>query len=106
MVMLVSLDEAKRQIRQTQDHEDEHIQLQIEAASASVMAYLKSYDFIDSGGDVIDADVPAQVKQATLLLVGFLFRDRDGQSASDWKDGYLPAPVISLLYNLRDPALA
>lgn len=110
MTMLVSLEEAKAQIRQTQDHEDEHIVLQIHAASAAVLAYLKSYDFVDSDGEAVAEEVPYQVKAATLILVAMLFRDRDGPASiveSSWdQDGYLPRPVVALLYPLRDPAMA
>lgn len=106
MTMLVTLAEAKAQIRQTQDHEDADIVLKINAASAAVLAYLKGYDFVDSNGDVDEESVPAQVKQATLALVGLFCRDRDGESMKDWVPGYLPAHVVSLLYPLRDPAIA
>jgi hypothetical protein len=39
------------------------------------------------------------------MMVGILARDRDGVEAKDWDHGYLPRPVTSLLYPLRDPAL-
>jgi hypothetical protein len=49
--------------------------------------------------------VPDEVQLAVLMMVGILARDRDGVEAKDWDHGYLPRPVTSLLYPLRDPAL-
>lgn len=106
MTKLVTLDELKARIRMDHDVEDDTLELLIEGASAAVLNYLKlehdHYD--DSSGEAVD--VPAEVKNATLLLCGILSKDRDGTAMKDWEPGDLPAPVRALLYPLRDPALA
>lgn len=125
MVMLVTLQQARDQIRSDTTDDDNHLTLNIHAASKAVMNYLKStrpYILeVDSAGDpVLDSngdpvyfhdsagDVVAlpEVQQAVLYLLGVFYRDRDGQDMSAWEHGYLPKPVIALLYSLRDPALA
>lgn len=115
MVMLVTLDEAKAHLRVTHDLEDEDIQLRIEAASESVISYLKdaSLDFVDTGGDLItdssgNSLVPARVKMATLLLLGAFYghRGEDGGQAAQYRMGFLPPAVTALLFPLRVPTLA
>lgn len=88
-----------------------YVQLQIEAASEAVLNYLKSGAdaFLDSNGDVVlDSSgapvVPYAVKAATLVMLGHLYRERD-QTWEGQEHGYPPRPVVSLLYQLRDPAL-
>lgn len=125
---LVTLEEAKDNLLIDFDdvQTDRDLRLKISAASASVIDYLRARKAVymalkddegvvltDTNGDVIyetdtngDRLIKPQVKQATLLLVGQMFRDRDGANGSDWAPGYLPEPVKSLLYPHRDPALA
>lgn len=106
-MMFVTLEEAKEQVRQTLDHDDEQLILLIQAASASVANYLKDHaPEVDSSGDVDLQSLRPEVKQATLMLLAIFYRDPDGQSIADWSAGYLPRPVTSILYPLRDPALA
>ena len=119
-MMLITLEQAKAHLRVTHDAEDDQITEFVEAASTAVVAYLKSgastfldtpgnpTPIVDSSGDVVDYDVPAQVKAATKILVGNLFRNRDSvqPDADGWREGFLPPPVTALLYPLRDPALA
>lgn len=106
MTMLVDLDTAKSRLRIDNDAEDDDLELLIRGASASVLGYLNlGLDYYDdSTGEVID--VPDVVQNAVLLLTGILYRDRDGEEAEKWEQGYLPRPVLALLYPLRDPALA
>lgn len=112
--MLVSLTAAKERLRFDQDSEDDTLTLLIQGASAAVLNYLKvDHDtYNDSSGEVpFNSDgttdaVPYEVQNAVLLLVGILSRDRDGTEMKDWEQGYLPRPVIALLYPLRDPALS
>lgn len=115
MVMLVTLDEAKAHLRVTHDLEDEDITLRIEAASESVISYIKdaSLDFVDSSGVIIldesgVSTVPKRVKMATLLLLGAFYRHRgeDGGQAANFQMGFLPPAVTALLYPLRTPTLA
>lgn len=39
------------------------------------------------------------------MMDGQFYKDPDGNSENAFTPGFLPAPVISLLYPLRDPAL-
>ena len=119
----VTLSEAKAHLRVDFSDEDTAIELLIGAASGAVKNYLKSasaYEperddddtpIYDSGGfPAIDEDsstaktVRLEVKQAVLILVGEWYKNRE--AAQDMTSpGYLPVPVVSLLYPLRDPAL-
>lgn len=106
-MMFVTLEEAKTQVRQGLDVDDEQLMLLIQAASASVANYLKDQaPVVDSSGEVDLQGIRPEVKQATLILLAIFYRDPDGQSVADWSAGYLPRPVTSILYPLRDPALA
>jgi hypothetical protein len=106
MVMLVEVEEVKTRIRFDNDAEDADIELAIKSASAAVLNYLKvphtSYD--DSFG--VPTGVPYEVVQAVITLVGIWKRDPAGVEMKDWEMGYLPRPVMAILYPLRDPALA
>ncbi len=119
MTLLVSIDEARAHLNMDHDADDEIITLYIHAASAAVMDYIgdNRYDFVDTGGNLIadtndpsDGLIPNVVRQATLLMVGDFYRNRE-PVATDAVDakygyGYLPRAVIALLYPLRDPTIA
>jgi hypothetical protein len=122
MTMLVTLDEAKLHLRVDQDDDDDDITLKIEAASAAVLAYIQDsqYLFLDTGGDELDlydtsTDQAAHrakhlCRQATLLMVGEFYRNRE-PTATDvvperFGYGYLPRAVVALLTPLRVPTLA
>lgn len=115
MAMLVSLEEAKKAIRVTHDADDAVIELMISAASGAVLNYLKaigSESMRDSAGElIVDSaglvqDVDPVVKQATNLLTGYFYKDRDNDEGKEWEPSFLPRPVTALLYPLRDPAVA
>ena len=89
-----------------------HLTLKIHAASGAVLNYLKAgANFLDTSGEVeVDTSddpigVPFEVQAATLLLIGFLYKDRDENANNAFEMGYLPKPVMALLYPLRRPAL-
>lgn len=124
-MMYVTLDQAKHQLQMDHDDDDTLIAGYITAASKAVKNYLKSASpfeierdahgntVMDSSGDPIyvtdsqgDMVVAAEVQQATLLLVGYFYKDRDNNADGAYEQGYLPKPVTALLYPLRDPALA
>jgi len=122
MTLLVTLDEAKSHLRVDHGFDDDDITLKIEAASAAVLEYIgdTQYLFLDTGGDDLDLeDTTAdqvglrarhRARQATLLLIGDWFANRE-PTASDTVDprfgyGYLPRSVIALLYTMRDPTIA
>lgn len=123
-MMYVTLDRAKRHLNMDHDQDDVLIEAYIGAASNAVKNYLKSaspYEvardsnddpILDSSGDPIyivdssgDKQVKYEVQAATLLQIGFLYKDRDENANDAYDMGYLPKPVTALLYALRDPAL-
>jgi hypothetical protein len=120
MTMLVTVEDAKARLRIVHDAEDLDLEMMIQQASAAVLNYLNlPLDYYgatpsagsDSDSEPVSSDgtvtipVPAEVQLATLLLVGILYRDRDGTGAKEWQHGYLPWPVTSFLYPLRDPVM-
>ena len=123
-MMYVTLERAKQHLNMDHDQDDVLIEAYVGAASEAVKNYLKSasaYEperdsnddpVLDSSGDpiyVVDSSgdkVPKYVVQAaTLLQLGFLYKDRDENADGAYDMGYLPKPVTALLYPLRDPAL-
>ena len=129
-MMLVTIEDAKARLRIVHDAEDLDLEMMIQQASAAVMNYLgKPLDYYTATTDgayfasgsgssepvssELDASsdgtttipIPDEVQLATLLLVGILYRDRDGTEAKEWQHGYLPWPVTSFLYPLRDPVM-
>lgn len=116
MVMLVSLEQAKAHIRDddADGDGDADLELKIKAASRVVMNYLKPAgcaDFTDSNGDVekdsagVALGVPEDIQSATLLMLGYLFKQRDNDVEQEFQTGFLPRPVTALLYFYRDPTL-
>lgn len=119
MAMLVSLAQAKMHLRIVDDGtagnpDDPDLILKIESASQSVLDYVRSSDptWLDTFGEpVLDTSgepvgIPANVKGATLLLVGYLYREREGDNTTEIDHGFLPRAVLSMLYPYRLPTLA
>ena len=122
MTMLVTLDQAKLHLRVEHDSDDDDITLKIEAASAAILDYVgdSQYLFLDTGGDELTLDDTSTdqaahrakhlCRQATLLLVGEFYRNRE-PAATDvvpvqYGYGYLPRAVVALLTSLRTPTVA
>jgi hypothetical protein len=124
-MMYVTLELAKNHLNMDHDEDDFLIGAYARAASAAVKNYLKSaspYQYeldaddspvYDTNGDLVyvidtsgDRVVRDEVQSAVLILIGHLYRDRDGNEGSAYEQGYLPKPVTALLYPLRTPALA
>jgi len=122
-MMYVTLARAKQHLNMDHDEDDNLIEVYVQAASGAVKNYLKSaspYEverdsnddpILDSSGDPVyvvdsagDKLVSYPVQAAVLLMVGFLYKDRDENPDSAFDRGYLPRPVTALLYPLRDPA--
>jgi uncharacterized phage protein (predicted DNA packaging) len=95
----VTLDETKAALVVDFEDDDALLTLLIDAASESVAQYLK----VDQ--ETLEP-TPATVKVATIILAGYLYKNRDKNPEDAFQPGYLPAPVMSLLYPLRDPTVA
>lgn len=104
--MIVSLEEVKQHLRIDYDEEDADLTLKIQAASQMILEYVKrSESDYDEDSDGI-LEVPYTMKMACLIMVGILYRDRDGVETKEWNQGYLPYSVTALIYNYRDPTLS
>lgn len=109
----VSIDQVKARLRIDTDDEDADLQLMIEQATAIITAYLKKPGIYEDTAGIIPTDsagdpigVPREVQLATVVLIGFLYRDRDGFDMAQWQQGFLPWQVTAPIYHLRDPAMA
>ena len=102
--MLATIEQVKAQVYAAHSADDALLTGYLEAASEAVCTYLR----------VAEADVPAgasfAARQATVILVAEWFKNREaeqqGQVPAEYGYGYLPQPVIALLYPHRDPAVA
>lgn len=111
MYTLVTLEQVKAALHVLHTDDDSTLELFITAASNAVVNYLDTQAEAVLGlpGDSPPLPVPGEVTAAVILLTGQLYRDPDGNSGNPdraFEDGYLPRPVVSLLYPLRDPAIA
>lgn len=108
MVQLVTLTEVKNALRIDGDDEDSALVFLIEAASEAVIVYLKAgaASFIEDGDLILDAVVPNRVKAATIYWIGVMRRNPDNDTEGAYSFGFPPLPVVSLLHQMRDPALA
>jgi len=98
---IVSIDDAKKWMRVDGSAMDADVELALAGATASVYAYLKLPEPYSEANPA-----PASVVQAIVLLAGMFIRDPDIADAASWQAGYPPAPIVSILYPLRDPALS
>jgi hypothetical protein len=105
MAMLVTIEQAAAHLR-IDDYTDEvnDLTLKIQAASGVVLDYLEMSidDFGDSDSD--GREVPAQIQQATLLLIGDMHGYRGsggGQGQTIFYEAVLPSIVRALLYPLK-----
>jgi hypothetical protein len=109
---LVSLQHVKSSLKiESSDWDSLLDSIYIPAASRAVINYLKSAADtlldLDSGGNIpADFEVPEEIRMATIILVGYWFRNTDSDPDKEFEQGFLPRPVTALLYPLRDPALA
>lgn len=114
---LVTLAQVKSHLRVDTDADDNDLNLKIEAASAMVVDYLKDYEFadFDTAGVILDTagdpvNVKPHVQIPTLMLVGYLYKERDGSMEfavpNQYGYGYMPVGVTALLYPYRVPTVA
>jgi len=120
----VSLLEAKQHLRVDFDDDDTYILVLIQAASGAVKNYLKTasaYEPVRDEDDspILDSDgmpeidydsntpktVRFEVRASVLILIAEWYKNREAEQDGGMGHGYLPAPVVALLYPLRDPAL-
>lgn len=105
-MMLVTEQEVRDQLR-IDDDSDADLTLKIQAASEVVVDYIGGEpDWLPGAPDT----TPARVKQAVLVTVGWMYRERDGSNeyAVDTQFGYgyaLPKAATALLYSLRKPTV-
>lgn len=110
MVALVTIQQVKEVLRIDEDDDDAMLTLMIGAASRRIIQHLKGRAEVvldlDSGGDPVSGGVPDDVALATIMLVGYFFKNQDQDPEGDFQLGKLPLPVKAVLYALRDPTLA
>lgn len=105
---LVDLQTAKEHLRVDHAADDVDILLKLEMASSIVVNYLKlpvgtwelDPESSSGAGDSNVDDAPWPVQAAVLLVLGSLYKDREGQVDP------LSEAAKSLLHRYRDPALA
>ncbi|QBX37226.1 phage gp6-like head-tail connector protein [Brevundimonas sp. S30B] len=92
---LVSLEQAKANLRVTEANEDQFIRDLIEAAEAYI-GRLTGRAFIDG------EDHPSELRQAALLLIAMWFRNRLPVNTGNLSVTELPFGVNALLAPFRD----
>jgi hypothetical protein len=113
-VMLVSLEKTKLRLRFDDSAADPDIELAIRGASRLVLNYIgdKATPFFDSYGAIevdtagVATDMPEDIQNATMYLAGWMVRNPDSDSDKSFEQGYLPLPVIAMLYQYRVPTVA
>jgi hypothetical protein len=107
---LVDLRMVKRRLHIEEDNHDDDDDLEglIIQASRMVIGYLKSAAdvFLDDDGAILIDSVQPEVQAATIRLVGYLYKNPDGDPDKEFSLGNLPWSVTALVYHLRDPAMA
>jgi hypothetical protein len=99
MATLITIEQAKQQLRIDFDDQNADLQMKMEQASDIIVDYLKKPDH---GWNT--ETVPKTVQAAILLVLTALFDDRDGSGEGDYITPN--GPVARLLARHRDPAIA
>lgn len=107
---LVNLLEAKALLHIDFIDDDAQIDLCIKGASAAIFNYLKSQgrsSFYDETTGLFTADIPDNVKVATIMLTGMIYESVDNDEMKNFSEhGYPPKQIQSILFQMRDPAIA
>lgn len=107
---LVTIEAVKKGLGVDFEDDDDNLQLLISAASRIILRYLKpegSAGFYDpESNQVTAADVPDDVRLATIVLVGHLYREPDADTEKAYGLGQLPFAVTALIYSRRHPTMA
>lgn len=98
--MLITLEAAKAHLQMDHDDADTEISQLTAEASLIVLDYLKRPDTEWQDEDGQPADVPGPVSVAVKLVLGEIFKNREGAA-----DPLSPS-VVRLLQRLRGPAIA
>lgn len=111
MAELVTLAQVKASLRMDAgDTDDDALLGQLIAGSTRmVIKYLKAaaLPFLNEDGTVKeDANIPADIQTAAIILVGFLFKNYASDEDEVFDRGYLPKPVTAILYPHRVPTVA
>jgi hypothetical protein len=107
---LITFTEAKAQLSVDHDLDDAMINSMRRRASAIVLDYIKidigatDFDWFDLFGEPVQDSVPDEVAAATLLVLGAMYENRDGDVFRS--PAPISQPVIDLLWRHRDPAMA
>lgn len=110
IVLLTTLEAAKDNLDVDHDLDDRKITRMVLHASSLILNYLKTDGSIwghgspPELGSPVDIDVPPLVEAATLLTIGALYENRDGQ---DWRTPQpLSQGVRDILARLYPPSMA
>ena len=110
MAALITLAQAKAQLRVTYTDEDTVITEYLEQASQLVLDFIKAtYDEDDVATRPPDwtlATVPRPIQAAVLMVTAHLWRFRGDEAAGTATDGPIQERVQMMLSMYRDPALA
>ena len=106
MIDILSLADAKAHLRVTGTRFDADLELKIIQTSAIVFNYLK-LDMASPLSFPWTGDIPWDVQAAAMLILGDLWRYREGSQNTDtYKFDPISPAVESLLRRWRDPAMA
>lgn len=102
---IITLEVAKQHLRPPGTIDDARIERMMDEASAIVLDYIKlPYDsYHDTNGELVEEDVPPPVRAATLLVLGALYDNADGQNPDKQP---LSDAAKALLHTRRVPTLA
>ncbi len=107
---LVTFTEAKEHLRVDHDLDDAQINRMRRQASSAVLDYMKididetAFDYVDEFGEPIENNIPQEIRAATLLVLGALYENRDGDEFRSPQA--FSQTVRDLLWRHRDPAMA
>lgn len=111
--LLVPIARVKQALHIDDDEDDWVVEAWTTAASRMIVEYLKG-----EAGDFLGIDSPpnsppddlttvdARVVAAVIMLVGYLYKEPDGDEAKEFSHGNLPWKVTAMLYPLRVPTVA
>lgn len=91
---IVTLDDVKHHLRYDDDANDANLTMYIAAAESAIKRYIT---------EEIPTDIPAEIKTAVLMMVGYFDDNRSPDKDTLTNGNYLPQPVTSLIYSYRTP---